>query len=79
MNSAAAIADGCPSGPGVVDFVGYGGASCSEGAATIPDLGRAAAVRIAAGCTDTDDNGADFQVAPPQPRNAASAAIGCAQ
>jgi len=63
----------------VVDLIGYGsGVSCSEGSPapgtpsnTIADL------RISNGCTDTDNNSADFVNGAPNPRNSSSAAVTC--
>jgi endonuclease G len=56
-----------------VDFVGYGTtASCKEGSANAPAPSNTAAIfRINNGQTDTDQNGADFIAAPPNPRRTA--------
>ena len=73
------LAGSCPV-TGAVDFVGYGSsASCFEGSGPAPTLSNpVAALRLAAGCQDTDDNAADFAtVSPPTPRNSASPAAGC--
>jgi uncharacterized repeat protein (TIGR01451 family) len=75
----ALIGSGCPSDMTVADFVGYGTtADCFEGS------GRASApsnttgvLRKAGGCTDTNDNAADFLVSPPFPRNTGSALNNC--
>ena len=57
----------------IIDLVGYDGANFYEGAAPAPTLSNTtAAFRAGAGCTDTDDNGADFTAAAPNPRNTAS-------
>ena len=68
--SAAQLAD-------IVDLVGYGSANFFEGAPTSTLSATAAAIRLDAGCTDTDNNSADFTVAPPAPRNTASAVNVC--
>jgi len=69
--------DGCAGMPGVIDFVGYGAASASEGA-TAPAPGKAAALlRRDAGCADSGDNRADFDTGTPLPRSSASAARVC--
>jgi len=61
----------CPAGQ-VVDFVGYGGANCSETQAA-PGLSNTTAdIRIGNGCTDTDNNSADFVSVTPLPRNGSS-------
>jgi MYXO-CTERM domain-containing protein len=65
--------------PAIVDMVGYGTSSDFEGSAAVPVLSAAnGAARKAAGCTDTNDNAADFDVAAPAPRNIASARHKCA-
>jgi predicted extracellular nuclease len=75
LNSNSLIASGtsCPSGSSVVDIVGFGTANCVEGLAAAPTLSNTtAAFRANGGCTDTDNNGADFTADPPAPRNTAS-------
>ncbi|HMC23407.1 MAG TPA: lamin tail domain-containing protein, partial [Thermoanaerobaculia bacterium] len=71
-NGTALSGNGCPFAAGVVDFVGYGGANCSEGTPTPTLTNTTAASRINNGCTDTDNNSADFSVAAPNPRNSSS-------
>ncbi len=57
----------------IVDLVGYGSSNFYEGSGAVPALSNTtAALRAADGCTDTDDNAADFAVTPPAPRNSAS-------
>ena len=62
---------------GDADFVGYGTATDYEGSAAPAGSATLAIVRGAAGCTDTDQNGTDFDTAAPAPRNSASAAASC--
>ncbi|MQA31846.1 MAG: nuclease [Luteitalea sp.] len=60
----------CEGLSGVVDFVGFGGAVCREGAAAAPAASNTSALICAqSGCIDTDDKGADFFAGSPQPRN----------
>ena len=62
----------------VVDFVGYGGANSFEGSGPTPTLtGATAAFRAAGGCTDTNDNAADFAAAPAAPRNSVTTPAPC--
>ncbi len=71
---------GCPVGvdASLVDFAGYGTATCSEGGATIaPPATSNAAVRNNSGCDDTNNNVADFTLNAPVPRNMASSAHLC--
>ena len=77
VNSTTALSGACPTG-GVIDLVGYGtGTNCSE-TAVVPTLSpTTAAVRAASGCTDTDNNAADFTVTTPLPRNSGSALAPC--
>ena len=68
----------CSSSPLVEDLVGYGTASDYEGAAAAPALtSTTAALREGNGCTDTDNNGADFSAGAPAPRNSASSPTPC--
>jgi hypothetical protein len=56
----------------IVDLIGYDGANFSE-TAPAPGLSNTtAALRANAGCTDTDDNSADFAAGAPTPRNSLS-------
>jgi predicted extracellular nuclease len=68
----------------IVDLVGYDGANYYEGfgqivgASAAPTLSNTtAAFRKNGGCTDTDNNGADFVAAGPAPRNSFSAPNFC--
>jgi hypothetical protein len=60
----------CPT-TGIVDFVGYGSAAnCFEGTGPTGTLSNTtAALRANSGCTDTDQNAADFATGTPVPRN----------
>jgi len=62
----------------VRDFVGYGAAVQSEGAAAPTQSNTTAGFRAGHGCTDTDSNGADFSTGTPAPRNSATAHAACA-
>lgn len=75
VNNTAALTGACPSG--VVDFVGYGGANCSETAPTPALTNATAAIRNDAGCSETDNNFADFATGAPTPRNSSSPAHTC--
>jgi predicted extracellular nuclease len=62
----------------IVDLVGYGSANFYEGSAAAPGLSNSTAdFRAGNGCTDTDDNAADFSAAAPAPRNSASPLSPC--
>ena len=62
----------------IVDLVGYGNANFSESGSPAPTISTTtAAFRAGGGCTDTDNNGADFTAATPAPRNTASAFGSC--
>ncbi len=68
----------CPTGGSLIDFVGYGTANCFEGPAAAPGLTNTTAdLRANNGCSDTDNNSADFAAGPPAPRNTASAITSC--
>ena len=62
----------------IVDLVGWDGANFYEGTAPAPATTNSTAVlRANGGCTDTDNNSADFTVGAPTPRNTASPAHYC--
>ncbi len=66
----------CPSGSNIADLVGYGATNCLPSAGTLS--GANAAIRKSGGCTNSGDNGADFEVGPAAPRNTATATAQCA-
>jgi predicted extracellular nuclease len=74
VSSTTALTGGCPTGAQIVDLVGFAtNANCYEGSgpAAAPSNTNAT-LRLAGGCTDTDDNAADFVAGAPNPRNTAS-------
>jgi endonuclease G len=60
----------CPTADAhVMDFVGYGNADCREGTATAPSASNVTSIfRAGGGSVDTDNNGSDFAIAAPAPR-----------
>jgi predicted extracellular nuclease len=57
----------------LIDLVGYGSANFFEGSAAAPTLANTtAALRAAQGCTDSNDNRADFVSIAPAPHNTAT-------
>jgi hypothetical protein len=73
-----AAAGSCSASAQVVDLIGYGSAVDYEGAEAAPALTNTTAdVRASDGCTDSDNNAADFATATPDPRNSSSPAAGC--
>ncbi|WP_326544057.1 ExeM/NucH family extracellular endonuclease [Pseudorhodoferax sp.] len=78
LSDNAALSGVCPVSASVVDFVGFGAANCSEGDNPTPALSSTtAALRVNNGCTDTNNNGADFTAAAPNPRNSTSTVAAC--
>lgn len=61
----------------IVDQLGYGTANFAEGTASIASTSTTALFRAANGCTDTDNNLADFARGTPVPRNSASPLAPC--
>ena len=63
----------------IIDFVGYGTtANCFEGTGPTGTISAIlAAFRNNSGCTETNNNAADFTTATPAPRNSATAAFTC--
>ncbi len=58
----------CPT-TDILDLVGYGDATQAEGGPTAEPDSKNAAIRKDDGCTDTDDNKADFTIATAKARN----------
>lgn len=61
----------------VIDFVGYGTAGESESSAVSSLSTTTAAIRKNNGCTETNNNSTDFEVAAPSPRNSTSTVFSC--
>ncbi|PYS45762.1 MAG: hypothetical protein DMF68_21205, partial [Acidobacteria bacterium] len=78
-NSTALTTSGCPFTANIMDFVGYGTtADCFEGSNRAPAPSNTTAdLRKNNGCTDTNNNAADFATGTPNPRNSASTANSC--
>lgn len=79
VNSTSALSGACPTGAAIQDFLGIGGsANCFEGSGPAPGIANAtAAMRDDAGCTDSNDNAADFSTAAPTPRNSSNLFHAC--
>jgi len=71
VKNSIALSGVCPNDPNIVDLVGYGStANCFQGTAPAPAASNTNAIlRIASGCTDKQNNVADFLAGPPNPRN----------
>ncbi len=80
VNTTTSLTGSCPtSNSSVVDFIGFGSANCSEGSGAAPTLSNStAALRADDGCTDTNNNNADFSAAAPTPRNTSTTLNPCA-
>ncbi|MDR7269149.1 putative extracellular nuclease [Pelomonas saccharophila] len=61
----------------IEDLVGYGSANFFEGAVAPTLTNTTALFRNGNGCTDTNNNAADFATGTPAPRNSASALVSC--
>jgi predicted extracellular nuclease len=61
----------------IVDLVGYDGANFFEGSPAPTLSNTTSALRNAAGCVDTDNNGNDFTPGAPSPRNTVSTIHPC--
>jgi uncharacterized protein len=74
VKSTTPLSGSCPNDPNIVDLVGYGStASCFRGTASAPAPSNTNAIhRAQNGCTNTDNNNADFKTSAPNPRNIAS-------
>ena len=71
----------CPAAPDltgvVVDYVGYGIAICYEETATVAPPQDKALLRVDGGCTDNNNNLADFSLATPNPRTRGDGVTPC--
>jgi len=68
----------CSGDASVEDLVGYGSAADYEGSAATPAPSATTAIaRGGGGCTDADDNAADFATATPGPQNSSAPAAVC--
>ena len=76
-NSRSAQSGSTPTGPAVVDLVGFGTANGYEGSVAPAPSNTLAILRANGGCTDTDDNGSDFAAGSVAPRNTGSALHVC--
>ncbi len=73
VNSTTALSGSCPSGSSIVDLVGYGSsATCSETSPAPAPSTTTADLRNGNGCTDTNNNAADFAATTPNPRNSST-------
>src|SRR5919107_4332721 len=73
-----ASAGSCTASAFVEDLVGYGDAGDFEGSGSAPAPSNTlAAQRAADGCTDSNDNAADFAAATPDPQNTTAALHAC--
>src|SRR4029077_19136103 len=73
VSASPALAGTCPTGPAIIDFVGFGTPNCSENSPA-PTLNATTAATRSLG-VDTDNNAADFTAGPPTPRNSGATAV----
>ncbi len=72
-----ASAESCSAVASVEDLVGWGNASDYEGGAAPALSSTTALARAGGGCTDGDDNSADFATATPNPENSSASSAAC--
>ena len=77
VNADVALTGACPADAGIIDLVGYGVVNCAENTAVGPLTSTSVALRNNAGCSETDNNAADFTVSLPTPRNSSAALNPC--
>ncbi|WP_051978246.1 lamin tail domain-containing protein [Edaphobacter aggregans] len=77
VSATTALSGACPT-TGVVDFVGFGAANCSETAPTATLSNTTAALRTNL-CIDNNNNSTDFSTGAPNPRNTTSQLQACNQ
>ena len=72
VNNSTVLSGTAPSGSSIIDFVGYGSANAAEGSPAGALSNTTAAIRQSGGCTDSNNNRADFSVGSPAPRTSRS-------
>jgi hypothetical protein len=79
VNTSTALSGACPSDASIQDLVGYGTAANCQETANAPTFGgnSNAIFRADGGCTDSDDNSADFAAASASPRTSGTALHSC--
>jgi uncharacterized protein len=78
VSSSTALTGTCPNGGNMVDLVGYGSmTSCAEISPSVAHSSTTSLRRLFDGCTDTQDNAADFFEGAVLPRNSSSAVHRC--
>jgi Lamin Tail Domain/Bacterial Ig domain/Immunoglobulin domain len=79
VNNTTALSGANPSSSSILDLVGYGSTATGyEGSGpTAAPSATTSVQRGNQGCTDTDNNSADFTAATPNPRNSASSVHAC--
>jgi hypothetical protein len=76
--SCGSSAGSCSAASDLEDLVGYGSAADYEGSGAAPAPSATTALaRASDGCSDADDNSADFATAAPDPQNSSAAASVC--
>lgn len=79
VNSQTALNNACPTGPTIVDFVGFGATTCFEGTGAAPAGSNTMSIsRLNSACTETNDNKLDFMSGSVSPKNTLSAPSLCA-
>src|SRR5687767_13623769 len=78
VSSSTALTGTCPNGANIIDLVGYGSmTSCAEINPTVAHSSTTSLRRLFDGCTDTQNNAADFFEGAVLPRNSSSADHRC--
>jgi hypothetical protein len=79
LNNGVPLTGNCPASNNIIDLIGYGAtAGCFEGPAPAPAPSAATAdIRAAKGCTDTNNNAADFTTGVAAPRNTSAPTHDC--
>jgi uncharacterized repeat protein (TIGR02543 family) len=79
VNNSTALSCGasCIGSPGVVDFLGFGGANNYEGTGPAAAPSNSTAVLRTNRCSDIDDNISEFSVVVPNPRNSSTTLAPC--
>ena len=72
VNNTTILTGSCPTGPSIIDRVGYGGANCFEGAGPTAALSNTTSAQRTTAGQDSNNNNSDFTVGSPSPTNSGS-------
>ena len=77
VNNGTVLTGSAPTGSQIIDFVGYGSTNTTEGSSAPALTNTTAIFRRSGGCSDSNNNSADFTTGSPAPRTSRSQLAPC--